>query len=94
VVDSGALWCEAGGRRRALMRWREGDARFAFSKDGRRWTSSWQEPIAIPGVAAGERVAPLVRFELTTSRGGEVSWVVRAGSIEPERVRVAADANP
>lgn len=68
-ATSAGLVCETAGRRREILNWRGGDARFSYSADGARWRETW----------SGAE-APLVRFELTQPRQRTLIWVARAGA--------------
>ena len=78
----GRLWCEARGGRAEILRWPDGEARFAFSEDGRSWSNDWAERTPAPGgPLTATRHAPLVRFELVQG-GRRLTWIVNAGSAE------------
>lgn len=73
-ISGDRLICESdGGRRREVLRWARGQARFDYSADGRSWGPTWAD--------AG--VAPLVRFQLSLPDGRELTWIEQAGAAEP-----------
>lgn len=81
--EGGRLYCEIDGRRMQMLRWSAGEARFSYSADGANWSTAWVErtPAAGANVKA-VRVAPLVRFELSTADGRGLAWTERAGAAE------------
>lgn len=83
--EGGSLICEAPGRRREMLNWRDGNARFSYGGDGSAWSENWAEP-ASRGAAAITRHAPMVRFQLDRRAGRGVSWAEHAGWTEPTRL--------
>ncbi|PTQ11425.1 hypothetical protein CLG96_08215 [Sphingomonas oleivorans] len=75
-AGGGALHCDRNGRDVPILAWRRGEARFAYSEDGRLWHDRW------PPAACGQArpILPLVR--LTLLRAGHVDhvWIEQAGS--------------
>lgn len=94
---SGRLVCESSEEHRILLAWKSGQAAFAYSVEGANWSDHWQEQVhgrtsARGGVLANTRLAPLVRFHLSLSASRSLTWLARAGAVEPERVEEAGAA--
>jgi prepilin-type N-terminal cleavage/methylation domain-containing protein len=70
-LDGSSLVCESRGKRRTLLRWRRGEARFAYSASG-AWADAW----------AGSGPA-LVRFTLIERRRVALEWTMRLGEEVP-----------
>lgn len=74
IEAAARLVCESEGHRRELLRWRAGDARLAYSVDGRVWFTRWND-------AEG---APFVRFAVSFADGRGLSWIERLGGPEAD----------
>ena len=98
------LICEAKGQQRTLYDWRSGEARFAYSLDGKAWSSAWppegsgDEPALRSGSNEIERLrrnvvaSPLIRFEVLDRTGKRrVSWIAQSGYTEPLVFNPSAD---
>jgi type II secretory pathway pseudopilin PulG len=68
LIRGRTLQCDSGGRRRTLLSWRRGEARFTYSGDGRTWRETWST-----GTPA------LVRFELRQDARIVLEWVSLGG---------------
>ncbi len=71
-IETGRLVCEGESGRHVLTQWREGQARFSFSADGRAWTDQHR---GAPGY---------VRFELVRRGRSEIAWVGLLGPAPAE----------
>jgi Tfp pilus assembly protein FimT len=72
------LVCISAQRRSVLLRWREGNARFGFSADGRTWVDAWR----------GDDPPRYIRFDLDDARRDRLTWVASLAEAERgERVR-------
>lgn len=107
IVEAGTgglLICEAKGQQRTLYDWRSGEARFAYSLDGKAWSSAWpprgsgDEPALRSGSNEIERLrrnvvaSPLIRFEVLDRTGKRrVSWIAQSGYTEPLVFNPSAD---
>ena len=74
IADAARLVCEGAGHSRDLLAWGSGEARLAYSADGRAWSTLWTE----------DEGAPLVKFELLLADGRALAWIARAGALEAE----------
>lgn len=95
VGAGGRLMCRGEGTEAELLRWRAGDARFAYSADGAVWREVWPVSAAsrsAPGVIAPSR-SVLVRFRLQAPNG-QIEWLGRAGFTEPLDARVVRSEEP
>lgn len=91
VREGGRLICAAPGRSAVLLSWSDGEARFAYSRDGAQWRADWppartQSPMRVGEPASADIAmvsAPVVRFELLASEGPALTWIERAGGTSP-----------
>ncbi len=78
IVREGRLVCESEGRRRDVLRWGDGEARFSYSADGLAWSAQWSQDTA----------PAMVRFELERPGFPPLTWTERAGWTGPPRADV------
>lgn len=89
--DAGILQCQVGAHTTTLMKWREGEARFAYSLDGARWTANLQDVLRRAVSPGSIDVTPFFRAPLVALVREPQS---RSGGVIVERIGSSAVIPP